>query len=377
MKIAQVTTVFPPFKGGMGQVPYHYAAQLHRLGQRVEVLTPDYGREKVRTDFTIHYLKPWLRWGLGAFCPQIIFRLKSYDIVQLHYPAYGLAVPVWLWRKFLNGRQKKLFVFYHMDNLAAGWLGVVFRVYRKLFLKLILSSADRILVSSLDYARHSQLRGWLAQRPENFYELPFGVTANYFPDRPDYRCLDQFSISSTKKIILFVGGLGREHYFKGLDYLLTACSFLPQSDWHLVCVGRGELIDKYKKQAVELKINEQVTFTDYQPDEAMPNWYRLAAVTVLPSIDRSEAFGLVLIEAQACGSPVVATDLPGVRTTLVDGQTGYISKLKNSQDLAKKISRIIFDPGRQSAFSQAAVKRAQKKYQWSEIVKQLLALYYS
>lgn len=374
MKIAQVTNIFPPFKAGMGQVPFYFAQELYKQNQDVEVITPDYGKGRGEFVFKVNYLKPWLKWGLGAFCPQVFFKLNKYEIVQLHYPAYGMAETVWLWRTLL-GRRRKFFVFYHMDNVAKGWLGLVFKIYAKVFTPFILKSADRILVSSFDYVENSRIKNFYKKHKDKFIELPFGVPADYRPKEKNYTLLKRFNIGSDKKLILFVGGLRREHYFKGVNYLLRALSKISYKNWHFVAVGKGELIEAYKKLAKDLKIGNQVTFCGYQPDEVMPDWYNLAYVTVLPSIDKSEAFGIVLIEAQACGSPVIASDLPGVRTTLENRKTGFLVKPRDADDLAGKLSLILEDDKLQRQMSQKAVQCVQNRFLWSKIGERLLEIY--
>ncbi|OGL88378.1 hypothetical protein A3H75_03430 [Candidatus Uhrbacteria bacterium RIFCSPLOWO2_02_FULL_51_9] len=81
-------------------------------------------------------------------------------------------------------------------------------------------------------------------------------------------------------------------------------------------VGTGELLNAYKKEAAHLGIADRVTFTGGVTDEELARWYAGARAEILPSTDRSEAFGIVLIEAMACGTPVIASDLPGVRTVV-------------------------------------------------------------
>ena len=142
---------------------------------------------------------------------------------------------------------------------------------------------------------------------------------------------------------LFVGALDRAHYFKGLSLLLRAFKFVdsgsrqrrvrndtnvaapaPDRDPvsgmtespRLVVVGTGELLNAYKKEAAHLGIADRVTFTGGVTDEELARWYAGARAEILPSTDRSEAFGIVLIEAMACGTPVIASDLPGVRTVV-------------------------------------------------------------
>lgn len=374
MKIAQVTNVFPPYKAGMGQVPFYYAQELYKLSQDVEVITPDYGLGRGEYEFKVKYIKPWFKWGLAAFCPQVFFNLNKYEVVQLHFPSFGMAEAVWLWRIFF-GQRKKFFVFYHMDNVASGWLGLIFKIYTKLITPLILKSADKVLVSSFDYIEYSNLKKFFKKNRDKFVELPFGVTDKYKPGKRNLELLKQFDIDIDKKIILFVGGLRREHYFKGVDYLLKALSRLEYKNWHFVAVGKGELIKVYEKQARDLKIDKKVSFLGFQPDEVMPDWYNLAYVTVLPSIDRSEAFGIVLIEAQGCGSPVIASDLLGVRTAFEDGKTGFAVKPKDVDDLQNKLQQILSNDELHQEMAKNAAQRVQDKYLWSQIGKRLLEIY--
>ena len=371
MKIAQVTTVFPPFKGGMGQVPYHYARELHNLGEEVTVITPDYGRGTVEEEFAIDYIKPVLKWGLGAFCPQLFSRLDKYDVVILHHPALGMGIIVALW-KFITQPKAKLVLFYHMDNIGSGIFKLLFPLYNFFLQPFILNVADTILVSSIDYIENSKIKKYYKKYPQRFIELPFGVTEEYKPKEVDKNLLNKFNIDVSKKIILYVGGMGPEHYFKGINVLLKACSKLEVENWQLVCVGRGNMIEKYEKIAKNLKIKNKVTFTGFQPDESLPSWYNLAIVTVLPSINSSEAFGIVLVEAMACGSPVIASNLPGVRTVVQNNINGFTARPTDVDDLAMKINRIINDDALQNKFSQNALQIAQEKYQWSKIVKQLV-----
>ena len=108
------------------------------------------------------------------------------------------------------------------------------------------------------------------------------------------------------------------------------------------------------------------------PDHALPAYYRAADVVALPSVDRTEAFGLVLLEALACGTPVVASRLPGVRTLVDDGRTGYLVEPGNVDELAERIGRCISESATLGPNAQAFVRA---RYGWPTIARQLLDLY--
>ncbi len=366
MKIAQISAVFPPYRGGIGQVAYNYTQGLYDLGEKVEALTINYGLKQTYK-FPVHYLRAWIRWGKAGFCPQLLWRLNKYDIVQLHYPAFGLAETVWLWRR-LN-KNKKLFLFYHHDLIGQGILGNIFSFYQTFFLPLLLRQADVIMVSSFDYAASSQIKKYYQQRPEKFVALPFGAKEIYQPAQ------DRIAQQPIEKNILFVGGLDRNHYFKGVDKLISACGLLHFSNWRLLIVGSGELVDHYQSLAEELGIADKVVFRGGIVDEELVRLYQQATVFCLPSIDQTEAFGIVLVEAMACGLPVIASDLPGVRSVVENGQSGYLVKPKDVKDLASKIEKILTDDNLGKFFSQQSSLRVEKFYRWPEIIKKLKTIY--
>ena len=364
MKIAQVTAVFPPYRGGIGQVAWQYAKGLDELKEKVEVFTVDYGL-KQNFKFTCHFLKAWPRWGKAGFCPQLLWRLDKFAVVQLHYPAFGLAEIVCFWR-YLN-KNKKLFLFYHHDLVGKGILGKFFWFYQKLILPLILKMSDVILVSSFDYVENSVIKKYYFKHQEKFVALPFGADDIFLPTQEK---------KSNKKNILFVGGLDRNHYFKGVDKLISACSRLQTNDWQLTIVGSGELMPVYQSLATKFKIQDKVIFTGTQTDNELVKLYQNAYIFCLPSIDKTEAFGIVLLEAMACGTPVIASNLPGVRAVVRENETGLLVSPGSVDDLATKLDLILQDENKQKIFGQKANQVVAEFYRWSKIIKKLRDIYY-
>jgi glycosyltransferase involved in cell wall biosynthesis len=106
---------------------------------------------------------------------------------------------------------------------------------------------------------------------------------------------------------LFVGALTRWHTYKGLDVLIRAVSLLKAESFRvrLLIVGGGELVSKYIQLSVNLRIRDQVVFAGDVSDEDLPTYYAASDSLVLPSTDRCEGFGLVILEANATGKPLV------------------------------------------------------------------------
>lgn len=308
-------------------------------GHEVVVFSPKYGDGKPVQDggkYRLELLAPIFKYGNAAFIPQLIWKLHGFDAVILHYPFFG-ASELFL----LMGLKPKTVVFYHMDVRGRGILGIIFRIHQRYIMPLILGRAGKIIVTSLDYARSGALRSLVAKHPEKFTEIPLGVdTERFVPRERDQELLAKIKIAPQSKIILFVGGLDSAHYFKGVPVLLRAFQeFISATSYKLIIVGDGNLRVEYEKLAKELGIGERVIFVGSASDEDLPKYYNLADLFVLPSIDSSEAFGLVILEALASGVPVIASNLPGVRTLAGVGTAGYMASPGDSSDLALKIGK--------------------------------------
>ena len=181
------------------------------------------------------------------------------------------------------------------------------------------------------------------QSPE-FIEVPLGVDAEkFFPQPKNRELLKKHNLTSEDKIILFVGGLDRAHYFKGVEVLLRAVAGLRLKikDLRLLIVGEGDLKPKYKRLAGDLGIGDRVIFAGKVSDEELPGYYNLADVFVLPSTDSSEAFGLVLLEAMAGGLPIITTNVVGSASLIGAKKAGIIIPPNNPEALANAIQKLL------------------------------------
>lgn len=375
MRIAIVTATFPPYHGGMGAVAEQHAKALAHAGHSVTVYTPSMAGSassiEQRDGMVIRRLRPFLRIGNGAVMPQLALSLAQSDIVFLHYPAFGMALLTLLWMG-TAGRRKKLFVYYHMDPIASGIRVIIFRFLTAIVDPFLFRRADRVLASSLEYAEGSSLsrRGDALKK---CVALPLGVDAERFspglctqPSKMEFRL-------GTKNI-LFVGGMDRAHDFKGVSELLSAFAVARLDDAALHLVGDGELHERYVVQAGTAGIGERVRFHGALPLEALIRLYRCVDVLVLPSLGRSEAFGMVLLEAMASGIPVIASRLPGVRTVVDEGKTGWLVSPGNIDELAATLRAVFTDNARTLTMGRAARERVSVLYSNDIVTQQLLRL---
>ena len=361
MKIAQIVCAYPPYAGGIG----NSAQQLFEiLKDKHEVV-----------NFTPNNTKPLWRKGHGAILLQLLWRLKKFDYIYLHYPFFGTAEVIWLFKKFYS--HQKLIIHYHMDVKNLSLINKVLAWPSKIIRKSLLKKADFIITASLDYIKNSQIKDFYETNPEKFREIPFAVDLTKFKPKDINLPSNNKILEKTKNLIkqvtdlfikrnrldlIFVGGLDKAHYFKGVDILLTAASLLRHKNWHLKIIGEGDLLLNYQNQAKKLKIDNQVEFLGKLSSGELIKNLQNADVLVLPSINNNEAFGIVLIEALACGVPVVASDLPGVRKVFTDKKEGLLFEPKNSVDLNIKLDFLAQNEKKRKEMAIAARKLAEQKY---------------
>jgi len=373
MKIAHFVCRFPPYKGGIGNVCYYQAKYLSKLGNEVVVFT-HYNRKeqgqinRTKENFKVKALPYLFAYGNASLClPVQIKQWNQFDVIHLHFPFIGFAEQLLFLKKI--GLIKPYFVVqYHMDLVGQGIIKHIFSFYNKFTLPLLLS-ADKIIASSLDYLVHSKISKYYQKGKNKFEVIPLGIDENkFFPLKK--------KLENKKNLeILFVGGLDKAHYFKGVDILIRAFAkinlLFPNTK--LIIIGQGDLIDYYKNLAKQLKIEKKISFLSKVENRNLPSYYQRADIFVLPSINQSEAFGIVSLEAMACGCPIIVSDLPGVRT-LVKGN-GFVFKPANVEDLVKKIKILLSNSQVREKMGEESSKIALKNFTWSKITKKLLSIY--
>jgi glycosyltransferase involved in cell wall biosynthesis len=199
-------------------------------------------------------------------------------------------------------------------------------------------------------------------------EIPCGVNHLLFKPRPKDKELMKTHDLYGKKVILFVGGLDKAHYFKGINILIQAMQKFSDGDKvRCVIVGDGELKSTYQGLADSLGLGKKIIFTGYTKDNMLPKYYNLADMLVLPSVDKSEAFGIVALEAMSSGVPVIASDLPGVRSVVDKKETGLLVKPGSVDNLVDMIEYLLKNPQEAKEYGQNGRKKVLEKYTWDSI----------
>lgn len=378
---AIITSTYPPYRGGMGKVAETDAAQLAALGFDVTVYAPGETPGR-RGDVLVRRLAAPLRWGNGAFVPGAAAVPGRHDVTVLHYPFFGGAEPLAAWRRLGGGRGGKLVLTYHMDVAGTGALKPFIAAHSRLVMPSIVRLADRVLVTSFDYARSSLVGPLFAAAPERFRELPPAVEVRRFsPSAKSAALLARYRIAPASRVVVFVGGLDRAHYFKGVPNLLAALATRLLDGVTAVIVGDGDLRPSFEARARELGIAGRVVFAGAVPEDELADHHRLGDVFAFPSVDRSEAFGIAALEALSCGVPAVASDLAGVRTVVRDGETGLLTPPGSASALARRLKEMLGDENARRAMGEAGRRMAVTEYseerraeRWKGILSELRLL---
>ncbi len=369
MKIAHIISTFPPYKGGMGNVVYYSAREMARLGHTNVIFTPDYDKknpahEVLEENLEVVRLSSFFSLGNAAVLPSLIWRIRGFDIVHLHYPFYGSGEMVLLGLLFTRA---KFMVHYHMDTVGKGLKGLIFRIYSFFVLPIIVRCARLITCASIDYVKHSEIKDYYNSHTSKFFQTPFGVDTNqFFPGE-----------KSKTPIILFVGGLDRQHNFKGVEQLIDAFALIVKDypSTRLYIVGKGDLEDYYRGRIAANHLGEKAKIMNSVSDTELAEFFKTAWVTVLPSTNRAEAFGLVLLESLASGTAVVASNLAGVRNVFQNGEQGYLVRVGDVADLAQKLQKIASNKDKALSLGKAGRCWVEKQYSWKEFSQRLEAAY--
>jgi rhamnosyl/mannosyltransferase len=165
--------------------------------------------------------------------------------------------------------------------------------------------------------------------------------------------------------------VGRLVYYKGLDVLIQAMTKCPGT---LALIGKGPLEAGLRRLCTDSGIASRVKFLGQVSDEQLVSFYHAADLLVLPSTQPTEAFGLVQVEAMACGLPVVSTDLPtGVPWVNQNGVTGLVVPPGDPDALAAAISRLLDDRALRTQMGEAGRRRAVEQFSGERMARDFIA----
>jgi alpha-maltose-1-phosphate synthase len=217
-----------------------------------------------------------------------------------------------------------------------------------------------------------------------------GIDLSQYKSAPNPSLLMSYGIDPHRPFILFVGRITRQ---KGLSYFVDAVKYLHRGAQVVLCAGLpdtqefGDEIARKVEQARAESANDIIWIPQFLPKEHVISLYTHAAIFVCPSI--YEPFGIINLEAMACGTPVVASAVGGILEVVKDGETGILVSFdaegngslepknpdKFAADLASAVNSLLADPDRLKAMRIAARSRVERYFSWESIARQTLQFY--
>lgn len=355
MKIVHFAKFFPPEYGGIESVTEALAEDHSAAGNDVEVVC--FSRNETRTDrkgrLVIRRMKVKKEVSsqplTSAYLSACLRTARRADVVHVHAPNMLAALAV-----LCLPRRISVVVHWHADVEGKGLIGRLVRPIERAMLR----RADGIVATTSAYSEASPT---LANFIDRVQVIPIGIS--------DIE-ISQTTTSSKPPYILFIGRLVP---YKGLDLLLRAVSKI-QCDSELRVVGQGPLESKLKNLSYEMGISNRVKFLGRVEDEQLQELLDGAAIFCLPSINRLEAFGVVLLEAMRAGRAVVATDIHGSGVPWVN-ETGVTVPPGNAEALARALDRLLRDPEERVRLGKNARIRFESNFSREVMSDRFLRLY--
>lgn len=209
--------------------------------------------------------------------------------------------------------------------------------------------------------------------PHCISSVPCGVDSTRFRPMDRRRARARLGLDPEEPVVLYVGRIEK---LKGIDVLLRAASQV-ESHFRLLIVG-GDAKDAGRKQdlmelASQLGIADRVTFMDAVAHSELPLYYNAATVCAVPSY--YESFGLVAVEAMACGVPVVASRVGGLKETIQDGRTGYLVPWRCPEPFAERLELLLSNESLRRSLGREA-RAAAERFHWSEVAARVEDIYH-
>lgn len=371
MKILQVANRFFPYIGGTENYVYNLSKELVKLGHKVTVICANEPKLKSETIeginvIRVNYLFKIANTNITPFLALDILR-QDFDIMHNYLP-HPWSVD---WASLIGRIKKKpMILTYNNDIPEKGKYKVLTWIYNRIFLKFILKVSKVIIITQSNYINFSK---FLIKFKSKIKIIPCGV---------DIEKIHSLNLQKKDNIkrIFFLSVLDEYHRYKGLDYLLKSfVNVLKEiNDVVLVIGGEGALRKEYEKMAEDFGISKYVNFVGRIPRTEINRYFNECDVFVLPSISsEQEGFGIVALEAMACGKPVIATNIVGTSSQIERHQAGIVITPRNEEELRRALVKILENEKLMLEMGSAGLKLVEQNYSWQKVAKQILNIYNS
>jgi len=365
-RVLVINKFYPPFVGGVEKVAADIVAELSDKFDFHVLACQSRGKRSVERQGNVT-VERCAAWGTVRSMPVSFEFLRRYqqlapqfDLVHFHEPfplgtlcgvAFGFRHAV---------------VTFHSDVLRQRILKQAYIPLRKLLLRKV----NAIMPTSSNLGRHIKV---LRQFRETVRPVPLGIENTNLVEVEGETGEIQSLRKRFSSTCLYLA-VGRCVGYKGFNILIDAFSKLDRGD--LVIVGDGPLRSSLQQRARDRGVASRVHFAGKLSDRELALHFHACDVFVLPSVLETEAFGLVQLEAMACGKPVINTDLPtGVPYVSLHGETGITVPVGQINPLAKAMRHMCDDSQMREAFGRNAKRRFLDNFQRSQMGENVLAVY--
>ena len=383
MKILHIGKYYPPFQGGMENFLADLAREQVSQGHEVQVLCHQHERgrptETDPVDSGLEITRVAIM-GVVAYAPitsgffRILKDVLSFfkpDVVHAHMPNLSAF---WL---LFSRVPAKVVIHWHSDVVSSenDWkLRVLYPFYR-VFEKRILERAHRIIATSDAYLQTSAA---LQAFRDKCRVIPLGVSldklgnfAGEFDDRVDPERINDHPIAGQD----FILSVGRFTYYKGYEYLIRACKAGYQG--RLVIVGDGPLKPGLMKLVRKLGLEKRVFMPGMVDDDHLHGLFARCTAFCLPSIERTEAFGMVLLEAMFHAKPLITTRVEGsgMNEVNVHGETGLAVSPKDPADLARAMNFMLEQKQKAGRMGENGRLRLKQRFDICRVAREVEKIY--
>lgn len=369
LNVLQVNKLYYPFTGGVERVVQQIAEGLSSQ-TNMKVLVCNEHRQNITEQINgvkVHRSGSFYMLGNMPLSFRFIRDVKKvskkFDIIHLHMP-FPLGDAALL----LSGYKGKIVVWWHSDIVRQKKLMLLYRPLMERFLK----RADVIITATQGHIDGS---AYLAPYKDKCVIIPFGVDPEIEAKADEWLAqkISKDSVKEQNRCIRFLF-VGRLIYYKGCKVLLEA--FCQVSNAELIIVGDGVLEKELKELANQYLVSDKIKFVGNIGKEELERHFAECDVFVLPSIARSEAFGLVQIEAMSYGKPVINTNLPsGVPYVSIHKETGLTVEPGDVNGLADAMNWMVQHPNQRKIMGEKARRRVKEEYQMDQMMEKILSLY--
>jgi D-inositol-3-phosphate glycosyltransferase len=355
----------------------HVPHVLHDLGFGNRVVHIPAGPEEPKSKSDIAKYIPEFAQGIIQFAEE---KGLKYDVIHSHYWMSGLAAE--LLSKAWGGTPvvNMFHTLGEMKNRVARSESEKAGEDRLKGERQVLRRADRIIVATL--AEMTQLRFLYRADSRKMTVIPPGVDTSHFYPIPADEAKQYIGLKPENRMVLFVG---RIEPLKGIDTLIQAMSCLDLQGMHrpvhLAIIGgdvdvspeeMSEEMTRLQKMCDDLCMGGMVLFLGKRGQDTLPYYYSAAEVVVMPSL--YESFGMVALEAMACGTPVIASEVGGLGYLVQNGITGYTIPDSDPAELCDKLSHLLGNADLRNQMGNAAAEYA-ADYAWNKVASQIIDVY--